>query len=92
MKRVLFLRVLNLILFLFLGLFFIGSGLHNIDNAWNMERFEKISGLDFVDVTAWGIAYEPEPLYVLGHEMVLAGVFILMASLGTYAEFAKKSR
>lgn len=57
--------LLGCCLFVIIGVLFF-TGIHNIDNAWNMKYIEGITGMSLWDCTLAESCYEPSDAYGLG--------------------------
>lgn len=56
------------------------TGLHDIDNSWNLAYVEKNFNLNLTDSNAFGRAYEPSGLYNLGMMLTMVGSVMLGVS------------
>lgn len=54
---------------------------HNIDNAWNMNYVETITGLDLVENTVSGNQFEADELYIKSSYFLIVSLFTMLISL-----------
>jgi len=69
-----------LVIVLVLGVVAILTGLHNIDNAWNIAYIQTNFGLVLNDSNAIGHTFNASALYNLGVILVMSGMFISVLS------------
>jgi uncharacterized membrane protein YphA (DoxX/SURF4 family) len=65
----------------FVGLLAIISGLHSIDNAWNLRYINTEFNLSLVDTTTMGVQLTAVNAYNSGVMQVMGGAFLIIIGL-----------
>jgi hypothetical protein len=65
-----------LFLLLLLGILAVMTGLHDIDQGWNISYIDKTFNISLIDTSIIGTQYEANQLYNLGVLLVFCGLVI----------------
>lgn len=71
---------LFLIVLLVIGVIIFMTGLHGIDNAWNLAYVEKSTGIEWFDQTLFGHGMSPGEMYNQSLYMTIVGFIISVVS------------
>ena len=74
----------------FIGLALVYTGLHSIDNAWNLRYINKVGcdyNITFSDISTIGIEISATDLYNVGVLQVMGGVFMMILGLTAFAYY-----